>query len=89
MQEVLRALRRNPRLFLPLDVDYDVITSFVREAVRLAFECSCLAHPLDIALSFDAELFDDLKYVPSHPSVFASSRHTSLHRPIESVLEDR
>jgi hypothetical protein len=72
VQEVLRALRRNPRLFLPLDVDYDVITGFVREAVRLAFECSCLAHPLDIALSFDAELFDDLKYRRSYDSEYSA-----------------
>ena len=62
VQEVLRALRRNPRL--SLEVDYEVIALFVREAVRLAWDCANLAHPLDVALSFDGELFDDLKCVP-------------------------
>ena len=61
-QDVLRALRRNPRLYLPLDVDFDVIQAFVRETVRFAWEASALAHPLDVALAFDAEVFDDNKF---------------------------
>ena len=61
VQEVLRALRRNPRL--SLEVDYEVVALFVRETVRLAWDCANLAHPLDVALAFDGELFDDLKCV--------------------------
>ena len=60
-QDVLRALNRNPRLRLPAEVSYSVIQPFIREACKLAWGMSALAHPLEIALATDSELFDDSK----------------------------
>lgn len=66
--DVLRALNRNPRLRLPAEVSYSVIQPFIREACKLAWGMSALAHPLEIALATDSELFDDLKYRRSYDS---------------------
>jgi hypothetical protein len=60
-QDVIRALNRSPKIFLPPDATFAIIQPFIREAVKLAWQMSALAHPLDIAVSSDAELFDDTK----------------------------
>ncbi|PVD34218.1 hypothetical protein C0Q70_05484 [Pomacea canaliculata] len=62
VSDVIRALNRNPKIFLPPDTTYAIIQPFIREAVKLAWQMSSLAHPLDIAVASDAELFDDSKY---------------------------
>lgn len=62
-QDVIRALNRNPKIFLPPDTTYAIIQPFIREAVKLAWQMSALAHPLDIAVASDAELFDDSRWV--------------------------
>ena len=61
LQDVIRALNRNPRIFLPPDTTFAVVQPFIREAVKVAWQMSALAHPLDIAVASDAELFDDSK----------------------------
>ena len=61
LQDVTRALNRNPRIYLPPEAPFPVIGTFIREACKLAWNCSALAHPLDITLATDAELFDDHK----------------------------
>ncbi|KAK3762573.1 hypothetical protein RRG08_020652 [Elysia crispata] len=70
--DVIRALNRNPRIFLPPDTSYAVCQPFVREAVKLAWQMSALAHPLDIAVATDAELFDDTKYRRSYDSEYTA-----------------
>lgn len=55
------ALTRNPKLSLPAGVSYSIISSFIREACRLAWEMSSLAYPLDTAFAIDAEVMDELK----------------------------
>ncbi len=62
LQDVTRALNRNPKLNLPPEAPYSVIQPFIREACKLAWNMSALAYPLDIALATDAELFDENKY---------------------------
>uniref|UniRef100_A0A1I8I9L8 Mitochondria-eating protein n=1 Tax=Macrostomum lignano TaxID=282301 RepID=A0A1I8I9L8_9PLAT len=51
VQEVLRCLSRNSRLYLPPGIGYDVIAPFVTECCRIAWEMTALAHPLDVAFS--------------------------------------
>ena len=63
LQDVIRALNRNPKIFLPPDTTFAVIQPFIREAVKMAWQMSALAHPLDISVATDAELFDSTKYV--------------------------
>jgi hypothetical protein len=59
LQDVLRGLNRSPKIYLPPDSTFAVIQPFIREACKLAWQMSALAHPLDIAVATDAELFDN------------------------------
>ncbi|XP_023931204.1 mitochondria-eating protein isoform X2 [Lingula anatina] len=70
--DVVRALNRNIKIFLPADISYNIIGTFIREACKLAWQMSALAHPLDIAVSSDAELFDDYKYRRSYDSEYTA-----------------
>lgn len=70
--DVLRALNRNPRLHLPVDISYSVIQPFIREACKMAWNMSALAHPLDIASAVDSELFDESKYRRSYDSEWSA-----------------
>ncbi|BFZ15327.1 hypothetical protein BsWGS_18366 [Bradybaena similaris] len=72
VSDVIRALNRNPKIFLPPDISYAICQPFIREAVKLAWQMSCLAHPLDIAVATDAELFDDTKYRRSYDSEYTA-----------------
>ncbi|XP_025086837.1 mitochondria-eating protein-like isoform X2 [Pomacea canaliculata] len=72
VSDVIRALNRNPKIFLPPDTTYAIIQPFIREAVKLAWQMSSLAHPLDIAVASDAELFDDSKYRRSYDSEYTA-----------------
>ncbi|KAL8622224.1 hypothetical protein ACOMHN_043747 [Nucella lapillus] len=72
VSDVIRALNRNPKLYLPPDSNFAVIQPFIREAVRLAWQMSALAHPLDITIVTDAELFDDIKYRRSYDSEYTA-----------------
>ncbi|XP_012935880.1 mitochondria-eating protein isoform X2 [Aplysia californica] len=72
VSDVIRGLNRNPKIFLPPDTSYAVCQPFIREAVKLAWQMSALAHPLDIAVATDAELFDDTKYRRSYDSEYTA-----------------
>ncbi|XP_076468506.1 mitochondria-eating protein-like isoform X1 [Babylonia areolata] len=72
VSDVIRALNRNPKIYLPADTSFAVIQPFIREAVKLAWQMSALAHPLDIAIATDAELFDDSKYRRSYDSEYTA-----------------
>ncbi|KAK7500618.1 hypothetical protein BaRGS_00008193 [Batillaria attramentaria] len=72
VSDVIRALNRNPKIFLPPDTSFAIIQPFIREAVKLAWQMSALAHPLDIAIATDAELFDDSKYRRSYDSEYTA-----------------
>ena len=58
---MIRALNRSVKCYLPIDASYSLIQPYIREACKFAWECSSLAHPLDVSLAADAELFDDHK----------------------------
>ena len=60
---MIRALNRSVKLYIPPEASYNLIQPYVREACKLAWECSSLAHSLDVALATDSELFDEHKYV--------------------------
>ncbi|XP_070197316.1 mitochondria-eating protein-like isoform X2 [Littorina saxatilis] len=70
--DVIRALNRNPKIFLPSDATFAIIQPFIREAVKLAWQMSALAHPLDTAVATDAELFDENKYRRSYDSEYTA-----------------
>lgn len=57
---------------MPSGVSYSIISSFIREACRIAWEMSSLAYPLDTALAIDAEVFDESKYRRTYDSEFSA-----------------
>jgi hypothetical protein len=57
----MRALNRNPRLDFPPEASFSIIQPFIREACKLAWSMAALAHPLDIAVAGEGELFEDSK----------------------------
>ncbi|XP_069129112.1 mitochondria-eating protein-like isoform X4 [Argopecten irradians] len=71
-QDVIRALNRNPKIYLPPDVTFAIIQPFIREGCKLAWQMNALAHPLDISVASDAELFDDKKYRRSYDSEYTA-----------------
>ncbi|KAK2165880.1 hypothetical protein LSH36_44g00022 [Paralvinella palmiformis] len=72
VSDVIRGLNRNPRIFLPPDVSYSIISPFIREACKLAWNMAALAHPLDITLASEAELYDDTRYRRSYDSDYTA-----------------
>lgn len=70
--EVVAALNRNPLISLPCGVSYTSISSFIREACRIAWEMSALAYPLDTAFAVDGEVFDDAKYRRTYDSEYCA-----------------
>ncbi|XP_048776362.1 mitochondria-eating protein-like isoform X5 [Ostrea edulis] len=70
--DVIRALNRSPKVSLPPDATFSIVQPFIREACKLAWNMSALAHPLDIAVATDAELFDNNKYRRSYDSEYTA-----------------
>ncbi|XP_060070228.1 mitochondria-eating protein-like [Ylistrum balloti] len=70
--DVIRGLNRNPKIFLPPDCTFAIIQPFIREVCKLAWQMNALAHPMDISVATDAELFDDTKYRRSYDSEFTA-----------------
>lgn len=65
-QDVIRSLNRNTKIFLPLDTSFAIIQPYIREACKLAWQMSALAHQLDIKVASDAELYDDMRSVSQY-----------------------
>ncbi|PAA90755.1 hypothetical protein BOX15_Mlig011670g1 [Macrostomum lignano] len=73
VQDAIRGLTRNYRLYLPPGIGYDVLTPFLREMCHLAWGMSALAHPVDAAVGYDGELFDEFRYRRSYDSEFSAT----------------
>ncbi|KAL5012841.1 hypothetical protein ScPMuIL_011392 [Solemya velum] len=72
VSDVIRGLNRNPKIFLPPDCTFTIIQPYIRESVKLAWQMSALAHPLDISVATDAELYDCNKYRRSYDSEYTA-----------------
>lgn len=72
ISEVIISLNCNPKIRLPLGVSYSVISTFIREACRTAWEMSALAFPLDTAFALDAEVYEESRYRRSYDSDFGA-----------------
>ncbi|OON22258.1 hypothetical protein X801_01848, partial [Opisthorchis viverrini] len=74
-QEVLLAMEQHsPRLQSPSEaLGFEIIGDFIHEACKLAWECSVLAHPIDVYRpAFANEVIDDSKYRRSHDSSYSA-----------------
>ncbi|NWW39854.1 MIEAP protein, partial [Panurus biarmicus] len=72
VQEVICSMNVNPKLPCPADIDFNVISCFLRELCCLAFSMQTLAPPLDIAFGIDGELFNRTMYYRSCDSDFTA-----------------
>lgn len=72
VSEVIISLNCNPKIRLPLGVSYSVISTFIRECCRTAWEMSALAFPLDTAFALDAEVYEESRYRRSYDSDFGA-----------------
>lgn len=72
VSEVIDNLHRNPRISLPLGVTYSLVSTYIRDACRIAWHMTCLPSPLDIAFASEAEVFDDTKYRRSYDSEYSA-----------------
>ncbi|ROL50985.1 Mitochondria-eating protein [Anabarilius grahami] len=72
VNDVINAMNVNPRISFPPEVDFVLISSFIREACRIAFAMQTLDPPLDLAFSSDGELYSDVKYRRSFDSEFTA-----------------
>ena len=67
VQAVKETLRRSVRIALPPSFRVETVAPFVRECCRVAWECSALAHPLEVAPAYENELFDDRRSAVTAP----------------------
>ncbi|XP_054754755.2 mitochondria-eating protein-like isoform X1 [Lytechinus pictus] len=72
VEDVLLAMNRHPSISFPAEVDFRVLTLFIREMVKVAWSMSALPSSLDITGARDGELFDDLKYRRSYDSEYSA-----------------
>ncbi|XP_036378783.1 mitochondria-eating protein [Megalops cyprinoides] len=72
VNEVINSMNVNPKISFPAEVDFVLLSSFIREACRVAFAMQTLDPPLDLAFSSDGELYSDSKYRRSYDSEFTA-----------------
>ncbi|XP_063316040.1 mitochondria-eating protein [Pelobates fuscus] len=68
VNEVISAMNVNPKISFPPEVDFILISGFIREVCRLAFAMQTLEEPLDIGFAVDGELFGENKYRRTYDS---------------------
>ncbi|XP_063777011.1 mitochondria-eating protein isoform X2 [Pseudophryne corroboree] len=68
VNEVISAMNVNPKISFPAEIDFILISSFIREVCRVAFAMQTLETPLDIAFGIDGELFSETKYRRTYDS---------------------
>ncbi|XP_067843728.1 mitochondria-eating protein isoform X2 [Heptranchias perlo] len=72
INDVIRSMSVNPKISFPPEVDFILISSFIRDVCRVAFAMQTLEPPLDIAFTTDGELFNESKYRRSYDSDFTA-----------------
>ncbi|XP_078411677.1 mitochondria-eating protein [Cetorhinus maximus] len=72
INDVIRNMSVNPKISFPPEVDFIMISSFIRDVCRVAFAMQTLEPPLDVAFTTDGELFNEKKYRRSYDSDFTA-----------------
>ncbi|XP_066135163.1 mitochondria-eating protein isoform X1 [Saccopteryx bilineata] len=72
VNDVIRAMNVNPKISFPPEVDFCLLSNFIREICCIAFAMQTLEPPLDIAFGADGEIFNDSKYRRSYDSDFTA-----------------
>uniref|UniRef100_A0A6I8P7P2 Mitochondria-eating protein n=1 Tax=Ornithorhynchus anatinus TaxID=9258 RepID=A0A6I8P7P2_ORNAN len=72
VNDVIRAMNVHPKISFPPEIDFILLSSFIRELCRIAFAMQTLQPALDIALGTDGELFNERKYRRTYDSDFTA-----------------
>ncbi|XP_073439624.1 mitochondria-eating protein isoform X3 [Dendrobates tinctorius] len=72
VNEVIGTMNVNPKISFPAEVDFILISGFIREVCRVAFAMQTLEAPLDIAFAVDGELFSETKYRRTYDSALTA-----------------
>ncbi|XP_032961971.1 mitochondria-eating protein [Rhinolophus ferrumequinum] len=72
VNDVIRAMNINPKISLPQEVDFCILSNFIQEICCIAFAMQTLEPPLDIAFGADGEVFNDSMYRRSYDSDFTA-----------------
>ncbi|XP_029443673.1 mitochondria-eating protein isoform X2 [Rhinatrema bivittatum] len=72
VNEVICSMNVNPKIAFPPEVDFVLISGFIREVCRLSFAMQTLDPPLDLVFCSDGELFSESKYRRSFDSDFSA-----------------
>ncbi|KAM6922095.1 mitochondria-eating protein [Xenentodon cancila] len=72
VNKVINAMNMNPRISFPPEVDFSLISTFIRETCRVAFAMQTLDPPPDLAFSSDGELYNESRYRRSYDSEFTA-----------------
>ncbi|XP_064413036.1 mitochondria-eating protein-like [Latimeria chalumnae] len=72
VNDVIRAMNVNPKISFPPEVDFTLLSGFIREVCRTAYAMQALEPPLDIAFASDGEIFSEVKYRRSYDSEFSA-----------------
>uniref|UniRef100_A0AAY4DWE7 Mitochondria-eating protein n=1 Tax=Denticeps clupeoides TaxID=299321 RepID=A0AAY4DWE7_9TELE len=72
INDVINAMNVNPRISFPPEVDFMLISGFIKETCKVAFAMQTLDPALDLAFSTDGELYSETKYRRSYDSEFTA-----------------
>ncbi|KAJ8277113.1 hypothetical protein GJAV_G00071610 [Gymnothorax javanicus] len=72
VNEVISAMSVNPKISFPPEVDFTLLSGFIREACQVAFAMQTLDPPLELAFCSDGELYNEDKYRRSYDSEFTA-----------------
>lgn len=72
IDEVIRSMDVNPKISFPAECDFNLLSPFIREVCKVAYEMQALSPPLDVPLATDGELMSEVKYRRSYDSEFTA-----------------
>jgi len=72
VDDVIRSMNVNPRISFPPECNFALLSPFIREVCRVAYEMQAVDPTLDVALANDSELMSEKKYRRSYDSEFTA-----------------
>merc|ERR1739838_435836 len=72
VDDVVRSMNVNPKISFPPECEFALVSPFIRECCRVAYEMQALEPTLDIPLATDGELMSEVKYRRSYDSEFTA-----------------
>lgn len=72
VEDVLAAMNRHPVISFPAEVNFRILTLFIRETVKVAWSMTALPSPLDVAHAREGEMFSEKKYRRTRDSEYTA-----------------